>query len=284
MLGRSATWLLTGIPRGGTSLCCRLAGDLPGVVALSEPLDRSVSGQADGSHSAASLIDEFVVRTRQRILDEGVAPSLHVGGRLDDAVVATDRQRGLRRRRVQRGDVAVPGTLRRDFTLVIKHNALFAALLPALAARYPCVAVVRNPVAVLASWQTVAMPVGRGRIPAGEQFDFGLASALRREPGTLRRQTIVLRWFFQQYRRCLPSGRVLRYEDVVKTGGGCLFDLLGQADAPKEDLISRNANPVYGGIDVDSLLKAALTVADAWSALYSKADCLAAAEGIAASS
>ena len=30
----SQTWLLSGVPRSGTSLCCRLAGALPNPVAL----------------------------------------------------------------------------------------------------------------------------------------------------------------------------------------------------------------------------------------------------------
>ena len=34
------TWLLAGVPRSGTSLCCRLAGRLPGTVALADAAPR----------------------------------------------------------------------------------------------------------------------------------------------------------------------------------------------------------------------------------------------------
>ena len=42
------TWLLSGVPRSGTSLCCRLAGALPDTVTLSEPIRREASsGEMD---------------------------------------------------------------------------------------------------------------------------------------------------------------------------------------------------------------------------------------------
>ena len=47
------TWLLSGVPRSGTSLCCRLAGDLPDVVALSEPIRYREYGDMDRPENAA---------------------------------------------------------------------------------------------------------------------------------------------------------------------------------------------------------------------------------------
>ena len=89
----------------------------------------------------------------------------------------------------------------------------------------------RNPLAVLASWQTVDLPVHRGRIPAGEALDRDLHRALEREPAVLGRQLVVLDWFFGRFHAHLDPANILRYEDVVESGGRALFRRLGHAGA-----------------------------------------------------
>lgn len=57
---RAQTWLLSGTPRAGSSLCCRLAGNLPNLVAPSEPIARERSQAAHGTLAAVGLIESFV--------------------------------------------------------------------------------------------------------------------------------------------------------------------------------------------------------------------------------
>ena len=64
------TWLLSGVPRSGTSLCCRLAGDLPDTVALSEPIRRKAFGGMDTPCGACARIGDFAGQARARILAE----------------------------------------------------------------------------------------------------------------------------------------------------------------------------------------------------------------------
>ena len=90
----------------------------------------------------------------------------------------------------------------------------------------------RNPLSVLASWQTVDLPVHRGRIPAGEELDRDLHRVLEREPEVLGRQLIVLDWFFGRFHAHLNHQDIIRYEDVVESGGVALFRRLGHACAP----------------------------------------------------
>ena len=272
------TWLLTGIPRSGSSLACRLAGELPDVVALSEPMARTESAGMTAAATACERIEHFVARTRRLIERDRRAPSLHVGGRLDDNVVANDAEGGLRRRQAEQGEIHIAKALSEKFTLLVKHNALFAALLPQLSESFACVALVRNPLAVLASWQTVDMPVNRGRIPAGEQFDAALRNMLDRTGDALARQRLVLNWFFAQYGDNLPDERILRYEDLVASGGGVLFRLLGHADVVPRPLSSRNDQASYGEAGVEGLLHALTKAGGAWTRFYSRADCEAAAD------
>ena len=274
-------WLLSGLPRSGSSLCCRLADELPNAVALSEPLDFNALADIPGPDDACAQIRGFAARTRTRILAEGRAPSVQVDGRLDDNQVALERSgAALRQPRGALGEIQVQGRLSEGFTLLIKHNALFAALLPSLTPSFPCLALVRNPLATLASWQTVGLPVQQGRIPAGERFDRHLQRRLEQEPDPLQRQLIVLNWFFAQYHAHLPPERILRYEDLIESGGLNLLRLIGGKDARPASLSSRNRNPLYRQAEPDRLLTALLHEGGAWQHFYSEADCIALATNI----
>ena len=178
------TWLLSGVPRSGTSLCCRLTGSLPDTVALSEPIRRKAFGGMETPAGACKHIGEFALQVRARILAERRAPSVQVEGCLDDnRRAARHTEAGLRRLGGEWGEIAIEKALTPRFTLLVKHNALFAALLPRIADSFPVLALVRNPLAVLASWQTVDLPVNRGRLPAGEELDPTLRRALAQGSG-----------------------------------------------------------------------------------------------------
>ena len=178
------------------------------------------------------------------------------------------------------GEIEIGKPLTPRFTLVIKHNALFAATLPELADTFPCLALVRNPLSVLASWQTVNLPVQRGRIPAGEELDPGLCSALDQEPNVLRRQLIVLDWFFGRFRDGVPPENVLRYEDLIESGGLALYRRLGHARAQPTVLDGRNDSTLYDRSSVDTLLDALLKAGGSWRHFYRPSDCEQVAAGI----
>jgi hypothetical protein len=268
------TWLLSGIPRSGTSLCCRLAGELPATVALSEPLALAEFEDLDEPAEAVSYIEAFAGSTRTRILEQGVARSTHVEGRLNDGRVAAEADSGgLRLPQGEQGEMAIGKPLTADFQLLIKHNALFAALLPELTQRFDCLALVRNPLAVLASWQTVDLPINRGHIPAGEKYAPQLRSQLQVEPLVLQKQLLILDWFFSQYQAFLPPSRILRYETLVESGAETLFNALGVAQAPSTELENRNTSTLYDSELIDHLLAALLDASGQWSHFYSRSDC-----------
>ena len=268
------TWLLSGVPRSGTSLCCRLAGNLPNTVALSEPIRRKAFGGMETPSGACERIGQFAGQARAQILSERRAPSLQVEGRLDDnRRAARVTEAGLRRLHGEWGEIAIDKPLSPRFTLLVKHNALFAALLPRLAESFPFLALVRNPLSVLASWQTVALPVNRGRLPAGEELDPELHRVLEQEAEVLRRQVIILDWFFARYRAHLPPSNIIRYEDVVESGGQTLFRRLGYQGARGVVLESGNSDSRYQAPAMDDLLRALLDSGGAWTHFYRPSDC-----------
>lgn len=270
---------LTGVPRGGTTLACHLLGTCPGTVALFEPMD--VMGLPSAPMSRA--VDEvaaFFARSRAGLTETGRAPSKHRSGQIPDNPFGARDARGRRVSLVETGWIEVEPRPTADLTLVVKHNAAFAALLPELAARIDTFAIVRNPVAVLASWHSVDLPVSGGRAPAGERLDAGLRRRLDAAPGIVGRQLILLDWFFGSFERHLPSASIIRYEDIVATDGQALAAAVGLPPGEARRLESRNANPLYDASGLAHALDALLGADGPWSRRYSSSELRAAADAL----
>lgn len=265
--------VLTGIPRGGTTLACRLLGEAADTLALFEPMPVDLLPTAPDA--AVAEVARYFGQVRQRALTRGLAPSKHRGGRVPDNPYGERAGRDEARPwLVEQGEIEVGKPLSPDFRLVIKHNAAFSALLPALGNRFAVLGIVRNPLAVLASWHSVDLPVSHGRLPAGERLDPALAAALAAQPDCLRRQILILDWFFARLTRWVPPAALLRYEDVVATGGACLLDAVG-ADASGEGsarLRNRNANAQYDVAGIRALVRALHEHAGASLQFYDAAD------------
>ena len=104
---------------------------------------------------------------------------MHIGGKVPDNPVANKySDSGLRRRIVIRTEIAINKDLEPDFLLAVKHPAAFTALLDSLVERFPVYATIRNPLSVLSSWNSVALPVQTGHIPAAENLDHKLKQML----------------------------------------------------------------------------------------------------------
>lgn len=259
--------MLTGVPRGGTTLACQLLQQCHDTVALFEPMDVAILPR-DRS-AAVREVQRFFVACREQLLLDGSAPSKHVGGAVPDnpfaSEVGTD---GTREMIAAHGRVHIEPRPAPGFTLVIKHNAAFAALLPELAATCRMLAIVRHPLSVLASWNSVDLPVRAGRIPAGEHFDPELGVLLDQETDPLRRQLLVLEWFFSRFDRLLPVGDVLRYEDVIDSQGEQLRALAGVRGTTITGLSERNANVLYPQALVPQLVEALGRQAGSWQRWY----------------
>ena len=283
------TWLLCGIPRSGNGLCCRLADGLPDTVALSQPYNPhcTFDGVRIGSlprepRGASVRLGEFAAKVRRQIREHGRAPSHQVRGGLYDNIMGSERDAdsGLRERRGEWGSVAVDKPLSERFTLFMSQPAVFSALLPEAAEHFGCLAQVRNPLSLLASWQTVNLPFNRGRIAGAEPYDPALRRALDEEPDCLRRQLIILEWFFARYAAHLERRHVIRYEDLVESGGSLLFRVLGHERTEPASLKSRNESALYDADMVETLLKALLDRGGSWTRFYRPSELERAAEGI----
>lgn len=262
--------VLTGVPRSGTTLCCHLLGRARRTVALFEPMEVHLLPREPAA--AMAEIEAFFADSRASLTADGSAWSQQVGGRVPDNPFASHRgSDGKRRREAERGRIRLDAPAPAGFSLAIKHNAAFTALLPQLVERFDTCAVVRNPLAVLASWHSVELPVSQGRLPAGEHFDPDLARRLDAEPDRVSRQLLILDWLFERYARCLPPSRVLAYEEVVASGGAALATAFG-LELAAQPLAERNASRLYPARVCEALAARLHEDRGAWRSRYGDDD------------
>jgi Sulfotransferase family len=239
--------LITGTPRSGTTLLCSLLNKLPDTVALHEPMNVWEFPNCPNADAIADVIERFCSETRTSLLEKGIAVSKHVGGLIPDNVAADQVNRsGTRLRHTEHGPVRIEKPLSNDFTLAIKHPVAFTALLGTLSKRFECVAIVRNPLSMLASWNSLAwLNVRSGHAPIGEKLDAQLQHDLAVEPNVFERQIHILEWFYRRFREFLPDQAIVKYETLIETRGRELANFFPDASGLDESLTSKNVNKFY---------------------------------------
>lgn len=260
--------LLTGIPRSGTTLCCHLLNEHSDTVALHEPIDPGLF-TTDQSF-AVGKISDFAHQSRKTLLERGEAMSKQQFGKIPENPVARMPD-GQRRETVTLGDIRVAENLSSSFCLVIKHNALFTALIGQLAKEFELYVLIRNPLAVLASWQSVDLPVARGTIPMGERFDPSLSRELDVADSLLEKQLKILSWFFQRYRGHDRS-RILSYESLIDSNGEVLKTISGSTPAQEPDLSAQLKNSGLAATQLRQLSDALIEQPQIYSPFYAKSE------------
>lgn len=263
---------LTGIPRSGTTLTCHLLNQVPNTIALHEPMDVFEFHQLKEPQAICDKVEAFFQDTRQSILTQGKAITKHHNQQVPDNPIASEKKDNeLRQSIAERGEIPIQKKLNSDFYLIIKHPAAFTALLPHLKKRFTCFAVIRNPLSVLASWNSVNLPVNTGHAPAAEGLNAELAHALSQIKDRLDRQLYLLSWFYEQYVTHLPSDAIMRYEETVASQGKSLKKIVHEAENLNEPLQSKNKNPLYDSEIMKDLAKRLLTTSSgAYWHFYSK--------------
>ncbi|MFZ4792421.1 MAG: hypothetical protein ACOYMW_16300 [Candidatus Competibacteraceae bacterium] len=98
---------------------------------------------------------------------------------------------------------------------------------------------------MLASWNTLPIPLRTGHAPAAEALDPDLTACLAESEDLYARQLRLLSWYYARYQRWLPAGQILRYEDLIASRGQTLACITPTARQLYEPLHSRNRNPLY---------------------------------------
>ncbi len=243
---RNNNIVLTGIPRSGTTLTCHLLNKLPYTVALHEPIEFREILKFKNHQEICDYVAGVFEEMRTSIYNQKTALSRQVKGQIPDNNFGEDKEKDsvLRKNLVSIGKVDIEKNLSPDFLLVIKEPGIFTAILKNLIERFPAYAVIRNPLSVLASWNTVPFHVTKGRTPVA-RLDIALAQGLAKLKDTIDRQIYILSWFYDKYKTCLPEPSILRYEDVIASGGKALSAIHPQIHTLNELLENKNLNKLY---------------------------------------
>lgn len=255
--------ILTGIPRSGTTLTCYLLNQLPNTIALHEPYNPFHYAEDNAPHSQlVDDVDRFFATTRHSLLSTGQAPSKQFRGQIPDnpkgdyplyAQLLPNRWLGrslfgkslLRKRRAHDGIVQFAKPLSADFTLCVKHNAAYTALLGELTKRYRCYAIIRNPLATLASWNSINFDLREGDMTITKKLDNQLALKLSGQPNRLERQYMIVEWFYSQYDKFLTDDQLIRYETLVAAPTATLRRILPDAPDLDVSITNKNSNRAY---------------------------------------
>ena len=240
------TILITGLPRSGTTLVCKLLSSLPDMVALNEPMKiRKLAGLNE--KQKIQTIYSFANRCRKSLVKKGKAPSMHIKKEIPGNMFSgCSTESGLRKINAKKGNILIHKDLPEDFILAIKHNLGFTAILPALSSAFNCYGIIRNPLSVLASWHTINMPISQGYVPLAEMMDGKLKASLSSMNDVIDRQIHILNWFFGIFQKTLPIKNIIRYEEIISSNGSCLTSIIPGATFQGINLRSNNNNnPAY---------------------------------------
>ena len=244
--------IITGMPHFGSALICTLLNRLPDVVALNETMNVGDLLALPDANSRVPAIVDYFAEARRTIDRIGKAPKLQIDGSegnifLSEALVA----RKSARRGIALADVGK--VLPSGYWLALKHLNASAALLPELRQCFDCLAMVRNPLATLASWHALEQPMAHGHMPMVEALDGRLADQLADLDDGRERRLALLDWHYRRFTDLLAPERIQRYEDIIATNGGCLAQVLPSAsDLPgllREPLEDRNEELLYRAAD-----------------------------------
>jgi ribosome-associated protein YbcJ (S4-like RNA binding protein) len=193
-------------------------------------------------------VEDFYRQMREMALSRGTVVSKHVGGMVPDN--SKGMVGGVRKRIAEKGKIDVNKDLSPDFYLAIKSVGMFTALLPTLTNRFHSFAIVRNPLAIRASVASVkSNNKARKNPPSLVRYDPDMNTALRNSASAntdpVEKWLLRMDYIFQRYAQELPAENVIRYEDIVSSGGKALQVIVPEAAQLDEPLDSKNLNPVY---------------------------------------
>jgi hypothetical protein len=245
---RANNYILTGPPRSGTTLTCYLLNKIENTVALHEPMRLSMF---ENPEAALGAVFDFFKSSRDSLLHSGKALSRIAGDKIPDNPF-TDSKEGLRKSIVKKDWVEFDKPLTENFHLILKHNAHFTFLLPDLVNHFPCFAVIRNPVSVIASWNTIDAPVARGLLNVLPYLRPDLHKQLEKVQDLLDRQVLLLHFFFEEYLKN-PEIQIIRYEDIITSGGSVLKEIVPEAAFFHEALNSKNNSKIYERVHPESI-------------------------------
>nr|MBS0038418.1 hypothetical protein [Saprospiraceae bacterium] len=206
---------------------------------------------------------------RTMIMDEGQAISKIKEGKIPTNPFSEGKKN--RESVVRKGRFTIEKKLSPDFKLIIKQNAHFTFLLKELKEQYPCYTVIRNPLATMASWNSINAPVSRGNLTVLKGIDPELYKRLEDIPDLIDRQLKLLDEIFSTY-SILCDEEIIRYEEITTSGGVALTKIDPGAKELRESLENKNLAKNYDAGLIEKLASRLTKNEGAWKQFYTLSD------------
>jgi hypothetical protein len=210
-------WLITGIPRSGTTLVAALVDGLRDAICVSEPprYYEWAARSASVGDFVQSTLDDLADLRRSLKSGRTVADRRNPDGSLPTDYFGPDAAGAIVRRTLPVAPVARRG-LSPDFCLAVKHNEPFTSALPALVATgLRVIAVVRHPIPTLLSWQRVPIPLRAGRLSDGYHFWPEASEIVSAAADVLETQARIYDLYCERYLALRDQLTIVKYEQLV---------------------------------------------------------------------
>lgn len=256
--------ILTGPPRSGTTLTCNLLNKLPNVVALHEPMNLKLfPNKTEGLKNTI----EFFEKMRTMIDEEGFAIS-----KVKDGVIPTnpfEEGESNRSSIVKKEKFKIEKQLSPNYLLVIKQNAHFTFLLNELSNYLPCYAILRNPLATIASWNSIKAPVSDGNLTVLKGLNPLLFEKLNTISDLFLRQIALYNEIVKNY-SLINEKNIIRYEDLITSSGKVLSTITEVASELQVKLINKNKVNRYNFDQMEMIANKILRDQGAWRDFYTE--------------
>jgi len=237
---------------------------LPNIAALHEPMYlKMFPDKRTALINIAQTFDEM----RAMILEKGEAVSKVTNGKIPSNPFAGGRSD--RKSIVQKGVFKIDKEIAdENFKLVIKHNGHFTFMLKELMTQYPCFTTIRNPLAVIASWNSINAPVSKGNLNVLRALNSVLYNRLNAIPDLIERQVELLDHIYKELRE-IHSGHIIKYEELVTDPAQVLSAIHPEAYMLKETLENKNKNKNYTTDLIENTGRMLIDKGRYWKEFYS---------------
>lgn len=182
--------LFGGIPRSGTTLTCHLFNQYPDTHALIESMNVSALVKLNSDAERLAFINNYMSTVYSSIknsqpVDINVIDSQDTNTFSEKACLQLDKRKS---KIISKQPSLITQKLNEDFKLILKHPNAFIALLPELKKTFRIFAQIRNPLSILASWNSLDHALSRGHAPMAEAINKDLKTQLANISDCLDRQ------------------------------------------------------------------------------------------------
>lgn len=214
-------YLVTGIPRSGSTLLMQLINQSYQNIVLSEPSwikQLRIESKDQPVHLVSMIQKQFHLIRNQIYSGESIEVLV------DNRTGKVPQNFFIRKNNDPKQIKNIKSFIGVQFPsdyfnkdLFVKNNTLFTSILKdvCLLTPFKVIIIIRDPIAVLKSWRSLNIPVSKGKLKIAELYSKEILEVSKLEP-LLKRQIKLLDWFYKQYYLFRAHCHIVKYEDLIK--------------------------------------------------------------------